>query len=60
MAAYKATKTLLSSATTIKSLRATWPDGEAFYKAFEARELVSTVPAVRVDEVNKLLGLPPE
>lgn len=60
MAAYQATKTLLASATTIKSLRAAWPDGETFYKKFEGAVPASTLPAVRVDEVNKLLGLPPE
>ena len=59
-AARRATEVLLASATTIKALRAAWPDGETFYKKFEGAVPASTLPAVRVDEVNKLLGLPPE
>lgn len=58
--ARQAASTLLSSVTTLKALRAAWPDGETFYKQFEGAFPASTLPAVQVAKVNEMLGLPPE
>jgi len=55
-----ATTALLGSVTTLKALRAAWPDGETFYKKFEGAVPASTLPAVQVAKVNEMLGLPPE
>lgn len=42
---------------SIKKLREAWPEGEAFYAAYETEREGRNVPAVRVAEINKLLNL---
>lgn len=49
---------VLNSVTTFKSLQATWPDGERFWKHIPIDfPFRNQVPAVRVDELNAALGL---
>ena len=47
----------LAQFKTIKQMREAWPEGEAYYAAFDVERSVSGVPAVRVAEINKLLNL---
>lgn len=54
--AHRSVRTMLSGVTTIKQLRAAWPEGEPFFKPYEDAP-AAALPAVRVDEVNALLGL---
>jgi hypothetical protein len=55
-AAYRATLAMLSAVNTLKQLEEAWPDGAPFYTDLETSP--SNLPAVRVDEINALLGLP--
>ena len=57
-AASAQTKSLLFSVTTIKRLREAWPEGEAFYAPLEEGN-PSSLPALRTDELNAMLGLSP-
>lgn len=54
--AYHSVTAMLSAVTTVKRLREAWPEGEQFYAPYEG-ETATTLPAVRVDEVNAALGL---
>lgn len=47
---------MLASVTTVKKLREVWPEGEQFYAKYEAAPAPS-VPAIRVEEINAILGL---
>lgn len=48
--------TMLESVTTTSKLKEIWPEGEQFYSYLEPAP-GPAVPAVRVDEINTLLGL---
>lgn len=48
---------MLSNVTTVKKLAEAWPEGEQFYSKYLERE-APQVPALRVDEINAILGLP--
>ncbi|WP_420959336.1 Nmad5 family putative nucleotide modification protein [Brucella sp. IR073] len=50
---------MLAEITTIKKLAEAWPEGEPFYSKYLERE-APQVPALRVDEINEMLGLPIE
>lgn len=54
--AQRATEQMLDAVTTTGKLKEVWPQGEQFYADYEDRPAPS-LPAVRVDEVNALLGL---
>ena len=54
--AYRATLGLLEGVSTLKRLHEVWPAGEQFYKRYEDSPAAS-LPAVRVDEVNTMLGI---
>lgn len=47
----------LAQFNSIKQLREAWPEGAEFYADFETERKASGVPAVRVAEINKLLGI---
>lgn len=47
---------MLEGVTTIKRLAEVWPDGEQFYKRY-AETPAASLPAVRVDEINAMLGI---
>lgn len=49
---------LLERAKTLAELEDSWPEGKAFYGHLKPKEKAQ-LPAVRVDEVNRLLGLKP-
>ncbi|MBW3374676.1 hypothetical protein KYK31_11905 [Hymenobacter norwichensis] len=57
--AYRAIKSLLYSVNTIKQLKSVWPEGAEFYAMYDEASAKSKggVPAVQIDEINKLLGL---
>jgi len=55
-AALRATENMLEAVTTTGKLKEVWPQGEQFYAEYDDRPAVS-LPAVRVDEINALLGL---
>lgn len=42
---------------TIKQMREAWPEGEPFYAEFDVERKAAGVPAVRVAEINALLGI---
>lgn len=42
---------------TIKQMREAWPEGEPFYAEFDVDRKPTGVPAVRVAEINALLGI---
>jgi len=48
---------MLKSVTTVEKLRALWPDGEPHYRNL-APKATATVPALIVEDVNRMLGLP--
>ena len=54
-------RALLDSCTTFKTLKATWPQGEQFYKCYETAAKADNVflPAVIVAGINAALGLKP-
>lgn len=47
---------LVRRASTLKKLREMWPEGEQFYAHLKPRE-EAQVPAVQVEDVNRMLGL---
>ena len=55
--ALAAVEALLRSVTTVEKLRTVWPDGEPFYRDVTPAPKPS-LPALVVDDVNKMLGLP--
>lgn len=55
-AAYRSIAAMLDAVTTTGKLKEVWPEGAQFYADFEDRPTPS-LPAVRVDEINALLGL---
>jgi hypothetical protein len=42
---------------SIKQMREAWPEGEPFYAEFDVERKSAGVPAVRVAEINKMLGI---
>jgi len=54
--ALRATEEMLNAVTTTGKLKEVWPQGEQFYADYEDRPAPS-LPTVRVDDVNALLGL---
>lgn len=42
---------------TYKQLCEAWPDGKKFYQAYKPKTEDSNLPAIIVDDVNKMLGL---
>lgn len=49
-------KALIGRVSTLRQLRETWPEGETFYAHLKPRDEAS-VPAVMVDDLNRMLGL---
>lgn len=47
---------MLAKITTLKRLREIWPEGAQFYAKWEAVP-AQTLPTIRVDEINAMLGL---
>jgi hypothetical protein len=57
---YKAERELagfLEQFRSVKQMREAWPEGEAFYGEFDVERTAAGVPAVRVAEINKMLGI---
>lgn len=54
--ALRATEAMLEAVTTTGKLKEVWPQGEQFYADYEDRP-APALPAVRVDEINAILGL---
>jgi hypothetical protein len=54
--ALRATEEMLKAVTTTAKLRLVWPEGEQFYAQYDDKPSAQ-LPAVRVDEINALLGL---
>lgn len=54
--ALRATENMLNAVTTTGKLKEVWPQGEQFYADYEDRP-APALPAVRVDEINSILGL---
>lgn len=50
---------MLAKVTTVKKLAEAWPEGEPFYSKY-LDQPAPQVPALRVDEINAMLGLPDE
>lgn len=48
-------KAMLAKVSTLKKLREIWPEGQQFYAQYE--EVKTSLPAIRVDEINAALGL---
>lgn len=48
---------LLSRFYSLKSMADSWPEGRQFYEHLQPRE-ASSVPAVQITSINKMLGLP--
>ncbi|TGE04602.1 Nmad5 family putative nucleotide modification protein [Hymenobacter fodinae] len=57
--ALRAIGSVLYSVNTIKQLKTVWPEGADFYAMYDEASAKSKggVPAVQIDEINKLLGL---
>lgn len=47
----------LEGFNTFKQLRDAWPEGEKFFKQFDAERVAPNVPAVVTKEINAMLGL---
>lgn len=47
----------LEGFSTFKQLKKAWPEGEKFYKKYNADRISPSVPAVVTEEINKILGL---
>ena len=54
--ALKQLQAMLAKITTLKRLREIWPEGAQFYAKWEAAP-AQTLPTIRVDEINAMLGL---
>lgn len=52
------TKALVYSVNTLAQLQDIWPDGAEFYAFLLSKDTKPAIPALRVEEVNKALGLP--
>ena len=48
-------RTLITPITTMKRLRELWPEGEEFYKSFDAAPPKDNLPAVDVPTLNSLM-----
>lgn len=48
---------ILAITPSMKALKKAWPEGAAYYAEFEDKPAPS-VPAVRIEDINDLLGLP--
>lgn len=48
---------MLESVQSFKKLRAVWPEGEKFYDMYDVDSEKPGVPAVIVQDINKMLGL---
>lgn len=55
--ANRVTMAMLNAVNTTKRLREVWPEGLQFFVMYEGEER-APLPAVRVDEINQILGLP--
>lgn len=55
-AALRATQSMLEAVTTVGKLAEVWPEGKDFYIQYVDRP-APQLPAVRVQEINQLLGL---
>lgn len=51
----KMVKQMLGMVNTIKRLKEVWPEGIEFYQEYDVPE--TQLPAVRMDEINALLGI---
>ena len=58
-AAHKAVRTMLDSVRTSKKLAELWPEGAPFYEGMFSPDQLRNLPAIRVDDVNAVLGLSP-
>lgn len=47
----------LSGFTSFKQLRESWPEGADFYKDLDVERVAQNMPAVIVQDINKVLGL---
>lgn len=56
-AAQRSVSAMLMAVTTTKRLREVWPEGLQFFVAFEDETARPQLPALRVDEINSMLGL---
>jgi putative DNA base modification enzyme with NMAD domain len=56
-AAQKKLLGFLEGFNTFKQLREAWPEGEKFFKEFDAERVSPNVPAVVTKEINAMLGL---
>lgn len=56
-AAYRATLLLVEKFSTVKALKEAWPEGYEFYKSYDGSPVRAKLPAIRVDEINAMLGL---
>lgn len=57
--AYRATLLLVGKFSTVKALKEAWPEGYEFYKKYDvAQTNRPQLPALRIEEVNAMLGLP--
>lgn len=54
--AARVTMAMLNAVNTTKRLREVWPEGLQFFVMYEGEER-QPLPAVRVDEINQILGL---
>lgn len=50
-------KSIVYSCRTIKKLKEIWPQGDKFYSAYMVEQGKPGLPAVQVENINKLLGL---
>jgi hypothetical protein len=57
--AYRALITMLNELNTMKQLQDTWPEGKQYYGKYLKAKEGSTLPAIQVSEVNKILGIAP-
>lgn len=55
-AAERATRQMLDAVTTTGKLKEVWPEGEPFYADYQDKP-VSSLPTVRIQEINQMLGL---
>lgn len=55
--AYCALLRMLEGVGSVKALHKAWPEGIEFYKTYLTAAPGANVPALRVEEVNKMLGL---
>lgn len=56
----KEVNVILSSVTTMKQLLESWPEVQPYIENLDLPKPGASLPAVRVEELNKMLGLPKE